>query len=75
MRTIKGNPLKFSTLTPHHGRQGFTRLKVKPDQLNWDDMPPIETKKVNLGSRDNLPWLQVRATQSTEETISCFAAT
>ena len=75
MRTIKGNPLKFSTLTPHRGRQGFARLEVKPDQLNWDDMPPIQTKKVNLSSRDNLPWLQVRTPQSMEETISCFAAT
>ena len=75
MRTIKGNPLKFSTLTPHCRRQGFARLEVKPDQLNWDDMPPIQTKKVNLSSRDNLPWLQVRTPQSMEETISCFAAT
>ena len=75
MRTIKGNPLKFSTLTHQRRRQGFARLEVKPDQLNWDDMPPIQTKKVNLSSRDNLPWLQVRTPQSMEETISCFAAT
>eukprot|EP00957_Ditylum_brightwellii_P181064 13792709-Ditylum_brightwellii.AAC.1 len=27
MRIIKCNPLKFSTLTPHHGRQGFARLE------------------------------------------------
>eukprot|EP00957_Ditylum_brightwellii_P152499 11607634-Ditylum_brightwellii.AAC.1 len=38
-------------------------------------MPPIQTKRVNLSSRDNLPWLQVRAPQSMEETIACFDAT
>eukprot|EP00957_Ditylum_brightwellii_P091303 6952637-Ditylum_brightwellii.AAC.1 len=38
-------------------------------------MPPIQTKREHLSSRDNLPWLHVRTPQSMEETKSCFAAT
>ena len=74
LRTIKSNPLKLSIFTPHCGRKGFARLEVKPDHLNWEDMPSLQTKKVHLNSKDNLPWLLVRTPKSMEDTIACFQA-
>ena len=70
LRTIKGNPLKVSIFTPHHGRKGFVRLEVEPDHLNWEDMPSVQIKKVYLNSKDNLPWLLVRTPKSMEDTIA-----
>ena len=74
LRTIKGNPLKFSIFTPHCGRKDFARLDVKSDHLHWEDMPSLQTKMVHLNSKDNLSWILVRTPKSMEATIACFQA-
>ena len=74
LRNIKSKPLKLSIFIPHCGRKGFARLEVKPDHLNWEDMPSLQTKKVHLNSKDNLPWILVRNPKSMEDTIACFQA-
>eukprot|EP00957_Ditylum_brightwellii_P207356 15352597-Ditylum_brightwellii.AAC.1 len=71
---VQGNPIKFSTFSPHQGRKGYSRLEVKPDNLNWEDMPPVQTKKMKLNPRNNLPWLLVRTPVSVEETAASFQA-
>ena len=50
-------------------------MEVKSDHLNWKDMPSLQTKKVHLNSKDNLPWILVRTPKSMEDTIACFQAT
>eukprot|EP00957_Ditylum_brightwellii_P006812 516140-Ditylum_brightwellii.AAC.3 len=74
LETIQGNPIKFSTFSLYQGRKGYSRMEVKPDHLNWEDMPPVQTKRMKLNPRNNLPWLLVRTPVSEEETVTSFQA-
>eukprot|EP00957_Ditylum_brightwellii_P048708 3695546-Ditylum_brightwellii.AAC.1 len=54
---VAGNPIIFSTYTPHRARKGYSLIEIKPAQLNWEDIPPLQTKRVESNPRKNLPWI------------------
>eukprot|EP00957_Ditylum_brightwellii_P109906 8383688-Ditylum_brightwellii.AAC.1 len=65
--TSARNPVKFSTFYPFCGKKGYAQLDVVPSADGWEDMPPVYTNRMDLHSRNNLPWLMIRTKKTMEE--------